>query len=170
MERKFPLVSSQARGWRQQLNDNVASSMEASHSGWHATPGIHTAWEQSFSLDGSGICTLQYPLGQSVYWVWTGTAKNGVLLATSFRRSVPYTEALWAARTTNAPKARPSVPADCAAHREGAGDAHPHCSPSTCNHKAAGNQMSCRFGDMGPARNTADLWKQVYSQKLKCMW
>lgn len=30
------------------LNQRVASSVEVSHSGWHATPGIHTAWNESF--------------------------------------------------------------------------------------------------------------------------
>lgn len=67
--KEVPLVSSQARGWRQQLNQRAASSMEVSHSGWHATPRIHTAWELFFS----------WRLRERVHWKSGGTGSNCVL-------------------------------------------------------------------------------------------
>lgn len=80
--------------------------------------------------------------------------------------SSPYTEALWVARAVTAPKAWPSVPPGCGSPQRRWSS--PLLLPSsTCNHKAEGNQVSCRFG---PARKAADLWKQVNSPKLKCLY
>lgn len=148
----------------------------------------HPPWKQA-TLGGMPPQEYTQPGNKALHWMAQGyvhCSTHWVKLCTGCERAQPKMVSSWqrafdAQSLTLKPceqrepqmlprPAHPSVPADCAAHREGAGDAHPHCSPSTCNHKVAGNQMSCRFGDMGPARNTADLWEQVYSQKLKCMW
>lgn len=69
MGRKSLLVKSQATGWRQQLNQRAASSAAASHSEWHATPGITQPGNKTVSWDGTVTwCAVnQQPLGQTVY-------------------------------------------------------------------------------------------------------
>lgn len=81
--KEVPLVSSQARGWRRQLNQRAASSAEASHSGQHGTLGntntpgtnLFTGWP------GDAVRCEPAATGQTVCWLSTGRPKSGIILA-----------------------------------------------------------------------------------------